>query len=112
MKFQLLIKSKMIKNKDFSCCKTIRYCIYLKRQCKMSTIAADCLEEIHVATASSQIPPSSLQDPWPCVQLLSADNFLNNWVHYPLIFFIHFGIANVDWEFNITNKYFGGILFF
>ena len=34
-------------------------------------------------------------------------NFLNNWVCYPLLF-VHLGIANVNWVFNISNKYLFG----
>ena len=33
MKFQLLIKGKMVKNKGFSCFKTLRCCIYSANKC-------------------------------------------------------------------------------
>ena len=33
MKFQLLIKGKMVKNKDFSCFKTLICCIYPADKC-------------------------------------------------------------------------------
>ena len=38
MKFQLLIKTKMLKNKDISCFKTLRCCIILLINVKMPTI--------------------------------------------------------------------------
>ena len=38
-------------------------------------------------------------------------NFLNNWVCLPLVF-IHFGIPYVNWVFDVSNKYFLGILVF
>ena len=39
MKFQLLIKTKMLKNKGFSCFKTLKSCIYHAYKCfKMQTI--------------------------------------------------------------------------
>ena len=34
MKFQMLIKLKMVKNKDFSCFQTLRCCIYHANKCK------------------------------------------------------------------------------
>ena len=34
-------------------------------------------------------------------------NLLNNWVCYPLLF-VHLGITNVNWVFNISNKYLFG----
>ena len=37
MKFQLLIKGKMVKNKDFSCFKTPICCIYPANKVKMPT---------------------------------------------------------------------------
>ena len=33
MKLQLLTKDKMLKNKDFSCFKTLKCCIYLANKC-------------------------------------------------------------------------------
>ena len=33
MKFQMLIKGKMMKNNDLSCFKTLRYCIYPANKC-------------------------------------------------------------------------------
>ena len=33
MKFQLLMHSRMVKYKDFSCCQTLRYCIFHTNKC-------------------------------------------------------------------------------
>ena len=33
MKFQLLIKAKMLKNNDFCCCQTLSWCIYPADKC-------------------------------------------------------------------------------
>ena len=38
MNFQLLIETKMLQNKDFSCLQTIRRCVYMLINVKMPTI--------------------------------------------------------------------------
>ena len=38
----------------------------------VTTRCENHLKEVQGATSSSHIPPTLLQDPWPCIQLLRA----------------------------------------
>ena len=89
-KFQLLIKTKMVKNKDFSCFQTLRCCIYHANKCKIPTT-------VGILTFMSMINLCSVEVSMKRFYNLKAYSLTFEWIAFLMFLILHICIMIINY---------------